>query len=322
MCEMKHSSMTGMIPSDTNKTTHLNRYLTAIQRQILKLPAEDSMDLTLMGDILAYRSRRVKGPRTPGVWLSFYGFGNNQKKVLCLRLMRYALAPHFLYGSTVANDRWEAMMLLDQWRPDMDELQMLCDKFRMSIGMTELGIYLGAGMVTCYERIRAGTMIFGSVYLPRNRDHHMRLEACVEQKKLREQTRLAEEEMGVSYNLRNMLTLFRNMRNLEVENTERLQERLQLSQDLCRHIQVILHSMNFLDSMMANATQIEFGVIDAHGIHAATEENRADVVRTHITQNIQDLENITARLQASRQESSISERWTVLAGWTVLNRQA
>lgn len=304
-----------MNPDGTNKLRYLNRYLKGIQSQIIRLPAEDTMDPTLLDDICSLRGRHVKTSREPEVWLAFYGFGSNRKKILCFRLLRYALAPYFLFGSTVANNRWEAMMLLDKWRPAVDDLQSLCDKFRMSIGITELGSYLGAGMVTCYERINKGTLLFGSLYLPRNRRHHMNLEACVEQKKEQERTRIAEEEMGVPFSLRNMLAMHRTIRNLEVEHAEMVQS----SEDLCRHVLGVLCSMNVLNSMMSNATQIEYGRIDAHSIHAATEENRVDVVRSHITQNIQDLENITARLQIL-QRSPPDVRWTVLAGWSLVGR--
>lgn len=299
-----------------------NKFVRGIERQMKLLP-EDSFDVTLLEDMCSWRHKSRKKTRKHGLWLALYGFGSNRKKILLFRMLRYALGPSLLVGSTIAENRWEAMMLLETWRPEFEELEAFCDKFKSSIGITDIGGYMDPVMIACYERIQAGTLLFGNIFLSKNSEHHRNLESFLQKKKEAERTTLAEQEMGVPYNLRNMLVMHRSLRNLQVEHSQTQRNTI----DLRTHIVSVLQSMHVIDSIARNSPLVRYGRLNDSTDNTGNQENTenstessespADVMTSHILQNIQDLENLSSRLLQIQQSmddapGTVTHRWMIL----------
>ena len=163
-------------------------------------------------------------------------------------------------------------MFLDKRHPTVDEIETVCAKFKMSIGITELGPYLNPTMISCYERIQSGSLIFGTLFAKRNRHHHQNLESILQQNIAAKRQRNAEVEMGMAFNIQNMLGLFRSFRNiqLELEMTERNTNRLRMH---------LLTVRQYLHSVFVSIASLPYN-------------NANTLIIEQLDQSMQDLDNI------------------------------
>lgn len=137
-------------------------------------------------------------------------------------------------------------MLLDKCRPEAEEIEEICEKFQMSVGSNNLSYYLSLVMISCYERIQNGNFLFDSLYLLKNKQHHLNFDSFMARKREVDHTQAAESEMLVDFNLRNMLGMHRSLRNIEDQNVQILRRIV----DVRQHLVGVVHSMNRIHSIL------------------------------------------------------------------------
>ena len=269
-----------------------SRFVRGIQRRIEKMPDDDSMDLTLLDDICQMHARiRLHAPARASAdagqqatqYLAMYGFGNNEKKVVAMRALRYAVGPALLHGSTVSDGRWEAMVMLGRWRPAAIDLENLLVKFRMSIGVIDLETYMGASMLACYERIEQGRMVFGSMLLSRNLSMHQHLQQCLHNKQEQEKRLQMEQVVGMPLSVQSMWAMHHSLQNSDIEATILAQS----VRDVRRHVVDVLVIARVVSSLVEHAEFVEDATLPHH---------TRDVLQMHLRDSGQILENVNESL--------------------------
>lgn len=290
MCDPTHvmSPHQGQAPD----TQFYNRYLKSIATQIASLPSGDSMNSSLVDDIYRMRFESIKKGHKSEVWVAVYGFGNHRKKILAMRALRYATVPTFMYGSNTGESRWEVMLLIKSKDGAMQKIDDLCDKFRMSIGVVELGTYMGPLMLTCYQRIKSGTMMFGNIMNDRNKYHNQNFESFIRRKADLERMVAAEAEIGMPFNIHNMLSLHRTVRNQQIEFSELRAQIMQAR----RHLVDITATTNVVNSILDNANDFEHEVFVSEIVNDEIQGNARTRSIRHLDEANQSLHNLNSML--------------------------
>ena len=277
-----------------------NRYIRGLHRLMLQLPICDSFDVTVLCDLCTWRAEVLakRKDRGPDVWIAVYGFGKDTKKKLTVRALRYALCPGVLYGSSTGDDRWEALLLLNRWSPCVHEIETLCAKFRMSVGVIELGTYLGPSMLSCYERIKKGRAQFGNILTARNRHHHQNLDAFLLRKTETERLISIEQDMGMNFTIRNMQHVVRQLRNTEIEVAD-TQRQVAAAR---RHLVDVISSARVATSLIENAAVSN--QMATRGVYDSSAPDAHGVAHTHMQEVLQSMNNIDGIL--SRVANTVS----------------
>lgn len=117
----------------------------------------------------AYLAGCMHTPERPGerVFLAFFGFCIPESLALLLRAVDVVFAPDLIHASFVGTGKFEAIVQLAN-EQSLGEAERLFALFKMQIGVVELEEYMSPAMVTCLQRIEAGTHVQGNLHLQRN----------------------------------------------------------------------------------------------------------------------------------------------------------
>lgn len=263
------------------------------------------MDISLVDEISELHQRVRESTRGENLYLGLYGFGRSDKKVVAMRALRYALAPMLVHGSTVSEGRWEALIVLDKWRPALADLEIFLLKFRMSIGVVDLETYMGSGMLACYERIEKGSMVFGSMLLHRNQVWHTTLQACLRRKNEHEHTLRMEADVGLPFTVQNMWALHHSLQNAELDRARLQNARTALVDSLTtirRHVVDVMVVGRVMSAIVHNA---DFVIPPGE-----YQSNPRHLLQAHLVENDQALENLNdSIMQMVGQNSSPRIVW-------------
>jgi hypothetical protein len=99
----------------------------------------------------------------------------------------------------------------------IDGLEVLFERFRMSVGATDLDTYMSEAMVTCLARIQGGEYIYGNWGSQQNmfyRDHYNKIKKNREDRESRQNV---FNITGMHTSNSNMLSLFHGSQNMHIE---------------------------------------------------------------------------------------------------------
>lgn len=136
------------------------------------------------------------------VILSLCGFCPFIDRDVFLRMVRYAFQPRLVYASEVANNQWEAILVLNssKYSPQLtfdgrdqfvDHVQKFCDIFKLSICVMELPSWTDSATITAIQRIQKGLRLYGNWENAGNNELRLEFELAQEEE---EEARQARQE--------------------------------------------------------------------------------------------------------------------------------
>lgn len=257
---MQHDKTTNTVTVNTQAhytmSNNMTRFKSQIQKQLRNQNTHtDDAIMNLLNDLRTLKSRlnfvgmRGKTQYRPVV-VAMFGFGNVQHRNNCLRAIRYTMNPRLIHCSQTGQMQWECIMVLsvresclstfydnatDQFIVDLD---IIMDQFKLSINVLELVSWKDPSTVACVERIQNGLLNFGNWSTERNTV--LRMEYELEKTALADakRTQFMQEQTGRQFTIGNMLELYYERRNAELE-TNRFRDTFQTAM---RNIAMLQHA--------------------------------------------------------------------------------
>jgi hypothetical protein len=139
------------------------------------------------------------------VILSLCGFCPFIDRDVFLRMVRYAFQPRLVYASEVANNQWEAILVLNsiKYSPQLtfdgrdqfvDHVQKFCDIFKLSICVMELLSWTDSATITAIQRIQKGLRLYGNWENAGNNELRLKFEEEEEARQAQEEEEEARQE--------------------------------------------------------------------------------------------------------------------------------
>lgn len=152
------------------------------------------------------------------MYISFYGWGNDFERSVFLRCLKHSLRPRLVHSAFMDNGGFEGIAF-NFAMMSFAEIESLCDKFKLSIGVHDLESYMSTQMVSCIERIQKGSRVYGNWKCKKTSS----IRDCFEvhrRRRIVEEARLAvARETGLEFTTGNMLYVHHMRRNLEIDMT-------------------------------------------------------------------------------------------------------
>ena len=120
-------------------------------------------------------------------------------------MVRYAFQPRLVYASEVANNQWEAILVLNsiKYSPQLtfdgrdqfvDHVQKFCDIFKLSICVMELLSWTDSATITAIQRIQKGLRLYGNWENAGNNELRLKFEEEEEARQAQEEEEEARQE--------------------------------------------------------------------------------------------------------------------------------
>jgi hypothetical protein len=184
-------------------------------------PAElDAIALELLSVRMCFHmSRQDWLLHVPPIFVGFHGFATDFERSVFLRVLKFATKPRVLNSTFQQNGAFEGFAVLHPTTraADVAMLESLFELFKMSAGVTDLGLYMSAPMVACIERVENGVRPYGNfrslragnvrtayVHAKMKRDSQVQLERV-------------RAETGLSLSASNMLSIHYQLTNTQIE---------------------------------------------------------------------------------------------------------
>lgn len=207
--------------------------------------------------------------------LSFYGFGTDFERNIMLRCIKYATCPRLIHSTFMPGSpgAFEGFMLVHPSSPValIEDLETLVDLFKMSVGVTDLGSYMQAPMLTCIERIESGVRPYGNWKALRSSGVRNCFTALQRDRDLRIAKESVSRLTGLEFTTSNMIALHHARRNVEIDQAQRL--------DVLRQITVHLDS---LGGMMLDETEVSLQFQYLRNIQGLVNDAIHDPSRLHV----------------------------------------
>ena len=222
--------------------------------------------------------------------LSFYGFGNEFERNIMLRCLKIATCPrvvHSTFMPTSPGVNFEGFILVhpNSAVAAIEDLESFLDLFKMSVGVTDLGSYMQAPMLTCIERVESGVRPYGNWKAMRSSS----VRNCFTALKRERDLRIAKENVrrltGLEFTTTNMTALHHARRNAEIDESQRLH--------MLRHLAVHL---NTLGIMILDETEISEQIQYLRNVQGIVNDAINDPSRLQVVGLDQRLERMGARL--------------------------
>jgi len=150
------------------------------------------------------------------MYISFYGWGNDFERSVFLRCLKHSLRPRLVHSAFMPNGGFEGIAF-NFARMSVAEIEDLCDKFKLSIGVQDLESYMSSQMVSCIDRIQKGSRVYGNWKCKKTSSIRDCFEAHRRARDIAEARNTVVRETGLDFTTGNMLMIHHMRRNVEIE---------------------------------------------------------------------------------------------------------
>jgi len=160
-------TITVRLPTAALADTVGMRYIMGRVRAMLRhTPAElDAIALELLSVRMCFHvSKHDWLHHVPPIFIGFHGFATDFERSVFLRVLKHATKPRVLHSTFQQNSAFEGFAILHPTTraADVAMVESLFELFKMSAGVTDLGLYMSAPMVACIERVEDGERPYGN----------------------------------------------------------------------------------------------------------------------------------------------------------------
>jgi len=161
------------------------------------------------------------------VYVAFWGYGDVKSRNTFIRGLRYALRPRVVLAShkkdavhdpaAPRGTYFEGVVFFQPNVVSIEDLEVLFERFHMSVGATDLDTYMSEAMVTCLARVLHGEYLYGNWDSQQNtfyRDHYNKIKKNREDRESRQNV---FNITGMHTSNSNMLSLFHGSQNMHIE---------------------------------------------------------------------------------------------------------
>ena len=203
-------------------------YLLSYTKKLVKekgMTAEDAS--AICGDLNTIRMSSGRCGHGISVYVAFWGYGDVKSRNTFLRGLRYALRPRVIFAShkkEASQDAdaprgtyFEGVVFFQPNVVSVEDLEVLFERFHMSVGASDLDTYMSEAMVTCLVRIQSGEYVYGNWGSQQNlfyRDHFNKIKKNREDRESRQNV---FNITGMHTSNSNMLSLFHGSQNMHIE---------------------------------------------------------------------------------------------------------
>lgn len=182
------------------------------------------------------------------LYIAFHGFGTDFERSVFLRCLKYACSPRVLHSSFMDGNGFEGIMVLHPHSHHAipDDIELLFDLFKMSLGSTDLGSYMSLSMIACIERIDTGSRVYGNWTCIRSQGVRSCYTALKRDRDVRRQRERVRTETGLDFTTGNMTALYHMRNNVLIEVTQH--------RNLLLHVSAMLDTLAIIDGDTTNVS--------------------------------------------------------------------
>jgi len=226
----------------------------------IKRHTEAEIDSIIAG--MRATRRDYVGPTLPGsvrefnvtpLYIAFHGFATDFERSVFLRCLKYACNPRVLHCAFMNGNGFEGIIVLHPATHAAvpDDLENVLEKFKMSVGFTDLGSYMSLSMIACIERIDTGSRVYGNWGSARTQGLKSCYTALKRDRDTRRQTDRVRIETGLDFTTGNMMALYHMRNNVLIDVTQQ--------RNLLLHVSGMLNSLAIIDADMETvSSQYQF----------------------------------------------------------------
>jgi len=215
-------SLPGLLPTAALVNTVGMRYIMGRVRAMHRhTPDElDAIALELLSVRMCFHlSRQDWLQHVSPIFIGFHGFATDFERSVFLRVLKFATKPRVLHSTFQQSGSFEGFAILHPTTraADVAMVESLFEPFKMSAGITDLGLYMSAPMVACIERVDNGVRPYGNFRSLRAGSVRAAYVHAKMQRDTAVQLERVRTETGLPFSTANTLSIHYQLINTQIE---------------------------------------------------------------------------------------------------------
>ena len=272
---------------------------------------------SLLYDVRYIRNTNKKGNKIKfdkkSIIISLCGFSSYIDRDVFLRMIRHAFQPRLLYASEVANNQWEAIMVLNytKYSPNLtfhgrdqfvDYVQKFCDLFKLSICVLEIPSWTDPATITAIQRIQKGFRSYGNWENIGNNELRLEFELAQEYKTQSLMNEEIRRATNMEFTTGNMQHLFHELRNSRIDYMHLTQTNNRLAAMISNTIRNIQDGTRILTQQSMHIQHLH---VSTYTLIQAENQMQGNSQRSNSNQSMHDLQQFNNLVQGLQQQNEL-----------------